>query len=134
MSSLAVIAKIDESTCIGCTKCIEACPVDAIIGAAKHMHTVIADYCIGCKLCLPPCPVSCIALVPLQEFSETMQRDRANLGKQHARARKERLSTENAIKGVFDKQRTSDDIKAMIAASIERNQQKKLMQKEPSFE
>lgn len=134
MSSLAVIAKIDETTCIGCTKCIEACPVDAIIGAAKQLHTVVNDYCIGCKLCLPPCPVSCIELVPLEEFSESLQRERANLGKQHARARKERIAKENSLKGVFDKQKTSDDIKAMIAASIARNQQKKLIQKGPSFE
>ncbi|MBA2410995.1 MAG: RnfABCDGE type electron transport complex subunit B [Gammaproteobacteria bacterium] len=59
-----VRAVIDEDTCIGCTKCIAACPVDAIVGAAKLMHTVIADACTGCELCLPPCPVDCIDLVP----------------------------------------------------------------------
>lgn len=59
-----VVALIDEAVCIGCTKCIQACPVDAIVGAAKLMHTVIADECTGCELCLPPCPVDCIALVP----------------------------------------------------------------------
>ena len=57
------VAVIDEATCIGCTKCIQACPVDAIVGASKLMHTVIADWCTGCELCLPPCPVDCIALV-----------------------------------------------------------------------
>ena len=57
------IAVIDEDTCIGCTKCIQACPVDAIVGASKLMHTVIADLCTGCELCLPPCPVDCIAMV-----------------------------------------------------------------------
>jgi len=51
---------IDEDRCIGCTKCIQACPVDAIVGAAKHMHTVIKDLCTGCDLCIPPCPVDCI--------------------------------------------------------------------------
>jgi len=56
------VAFIDEATCIGCTKCIQACPVDAILGAAKLMHTVIADHCTGCELCLPPCPVDCIVL------------------------------------------------------------------------
>ena len=60
----AVVALIDESVCIGCTKCIQACPVDAIIGAPKLMHTVIADHCTGCELCLPPCPVDCIELIP----------------------------------------------------------------------
>ena len=58
------VAVIDEDACIGCTKCIQACPVDAIVGATKLMHTVIADLCTGCELCLPPCPVDCIAMVP----------------------------------------------------------------------
>jgi electron transport complex protein RnfB len=58
------VALIDEAVCIGCTKCIQACPVDAIVGAPKLMHTVIAAECTGCELCLPPCPVDCIALVP----------------------------------------------------------------------
>ena len=60
-----VVARIDENVCIGCTKCIRACPVDAIVGAAKRMHTVIAGECTGCGLCLPPCPVDCIELVPV---------------------------------------------------------------------
>jgi len=60
----AVVAVVIEADCIGCTKCIQACPVDAIIGAPKRMHTVIADLCTGCELCLPPCPVDCIDLVP----------------------------------------------------------------------
>ncbi len=57
------VAIIDESVCIGCTLCIHACPVDAIVGAGKLMHTVISDQCTGCELCLPPCPVDCIDLV-----------------------------------------------------------------------
>jgi electron transport complex protein RnfB len=62
------VALIDEATCIGCTKCIQACPVDAIVGASKRMHTVIAAHCTGCELCLPPCPVDCITLVPVASF------------------------------------------------------------------
>ena len=58
------VAMIDEDACIGCTKCIQACPVDAIVGASKLMHTVVADLCTGCELCIPPCPVDCIAMVP----------------------------------------------------------------------
>ncbi|HEY0681711.1 MAG TPA: electron transport complex subunit RsxB [Steroidobacter sp.] len=58
------VAVIDESTCIGCTKCIQACPVDAIVGASRHMHTVIAADCTGCELCIPPCPVDCIVMRP----------------------------------------------------------------------
>lgn len=60
----ASVVIIDEEACIGCTKCIQACPVDAIIGAARQMHTVIAAECTGCELCVPPCPVDCIAVVP----------------------------------------------------------------------
>ncbi len=62
-----LVAVIDEEVCIGCTKCIQACPVDAILGAAKQMHTIIADECTGCELCLPPCPVDCIDLVPARQ-------------------------------------------------------------------
>jgi len=61
-----MVAVIDENTCIGCTLCIQACPVDAILGAAKQMHTVIASECTGCELCLPPCPVDCIAMVSVE--------------------------------------------------------------------
>jgi electron transport complex protein RnfB len=57
------VAVIDESVCIGCTLCIQACPVDAIVGASKQMHTVIEQECTGCDLCLPPCPVDCIEMV-----------------------------------------------------------------------
>jgi electron transport complex protein RnfB len=59
------VALIDEARCIGCTLCIQACPVDAIVGAAKLMHTVIAELCTGCDLCALPCPVDCIDMVPL---------------------------------------------------------------------
>ena len=60
------VAVIDEALCIGCTLCIPACPVDAIVGAAKRMHSVIASYCTGCDLCLPPCPMDCITMVPVE--------------------------------------------------------------------
>ena len=60
-----MVAVIREEECIGCTKCIQACPVDAILGAAKQMHTVIADECTGCDLCVEPCPVDCIDMVPI---------------------------------------------------------------------
>jgi electron transport complex protein RnfB len=63
-------AIIDEAVCIGCRKCLDACPVDAIIGARKFMHTVIQDICNGCGLCLPPCPVDCIRLDPVTVAGE----------------------------------------------------------------
>ncbi|MGD8912114.1 MAG: electron transport complex subunit RsxB [Candidatus Thiodiazotropha sp.] len=59
------IALIKEQECIGCTLCLQACPVDAIIGAAKQMHVVITDECTGCERCLPPCPVDCIVMQPI---------------------------------------------------------------------
>ena len=61
------VAHIDEQSCIGCVKCINACPVDAIVGAAKQMHGVITSECTGCELCLPPCPVDCISMEALPE-------------------------------------------------------------------
>jgi electron transport complex protein RnfB len=61
------VAYIDESLCIGCTLCIQACPVDAIVGAAKQMHTIVPDLCTGCDLCVEPCPVDCIVMYPVTE-------------------------------------------------------------------
>ena len=118
------IAIIDEATCIGCALCIQACPVDAIVGAAKLMHTVIADQCTGCELCIPPCPVDCIDLVaasntPAQSnegcdmsaeekaFAD-VARDRYEFRQfrleREAREREERLTELSSIKRV--KQRT----------------------------
>lgn len=59
------VAFIDESNCIGCTKCIQACPVDAIVGTTRALHTVITDYCTGCDLCVAPCPTDCIEMIPI---------------------------------------------------------------------
>jgi H+/Na+-translocating ferredoxin:NAD+ oxidoreductase subunit B len=67
----ATVVRIDEQVCIGCTLCIQACPVDAILGAAKHMHTVISSECTGCDLCIPPCPVDCIHVVEVKPTLNT---------------------------------------------------------------
>ncbi len=61
------VAVIDDNTCIGCTLCIQTCPVDAIVGAAKQLHVIIAGQCTGCELCLPPCPVDCIHMEVVKE-------------------------------------------------------------------
>lgn len=68
-----MVAKIIEEDCIGCTLCIQACPVDAIVGASKQMHTVIEVECTGCELCLPPCPVDCIEMIPANTGVEKWQ-------------------------------------------------------------
>ncbi len=91
-----VIARIDEATCIGCTLCIQACPTDAIVGAAKLMHTVIADRCTGCELCLPPCPVDCIAMLPAARIWSSADAERA---RQHASARSARIAAGSRKRG-----------------------------------
>ena len=68
---MRTVAWIREAECIGCTKCILACPVDAILGAAGQMHTVIASECTGCDLCVQPCPVDCIDMIPLTGSTDT---------------------------------------------------------------
>ncbi|TDJ16227.1 MAG: RnfABCDGE type electron transport complex subunit B [Gammaproteobacteria bacterium] len=92
-----VVARIDEAVCIGCTLCIQACPVDAILGAAKRMHTVIESECTGCELCLDPCPVDCIDLAPTRwhakvadSFLEGWMRERAPLARRRFHARRQR--------------------------------------------
>lgn len=64
LESAPTVAYIDEARCIGCTKCLPPCPVDAIVGGPRRMHTVIADICTGCELCIAPCPVDCIVMLP----------------------------------------------------------------------
>lgn len=78
-------AVIDEAECIGCTLCLEACPVDAILGAGKRMHTVIAPECTGCELCVAPCPVDCIRMVPVAD--ETISAGQARAAADLARQR-----------------------------------------------
>lgn len=90
-----LVARIDEAHCIGCTLCIQACPVDAIVGANKHMHTVLADWCTGCDLCVAPCPVDCIQMVPA---GRAWSAEDAAAGRQRHRrhqARMERLAADN---------------------------------------
>jgi electron transport complex protein RnfB len=69
------VAYIREDECIGCTKCIVACPVDAIVGATRQMHTVITDECTGCDLCVAPCPVDCIDMVPVKQTAQNWRWD-----------------------------------------------------------
>jgi electron transport complex protein RnfB len=89
-------ARIVEADCIGCTLCLQACPVDAIVGAPKLMHTVIADWCTGCELCLPPCPVDCIAMVPVPAAKAPWTEQRAAAARCRFEARQVRLARERA--------------------------------------
>jgi len=79
------VAVIDEAVCIGCAKCLPACPVDAIVGAQKLLHTVIAAECSGCELCLPPCPVDCITMVAVADAPLTLAAIRADAVRYRAR-------------------------------------------------
>src|SRR5262249_39734430 len=88
------VAFVREAECIGCTLCIQACPVDAIAGAPKHMHTVIADLCTGCELCVPPCPVDCIDMVAAGREWDQHDSDaaRERYGRHNQRLERERAA------------------------------------------
>ena len=123
-------AVIDEALCIGCRKCLDVCPVDAIVGARKLMHTVIAADCTGCGLCLPPCPVDCIALLPAPPATageiwteypraET-ERWRALTEKRRQRLARVRRRTATARAAVLPPAAESERIRAEIRAAVER--------------
>lgn len=97
-SSIKRVAYIREAECIGCTKCIQACPVDAIIGAAKHTHTVIVDECTGCDLCLEPCPVDCIDMIPVAHIEPQETKLKADRARERFQRRNQRLVQEAANK------------------------------------
>ena len=104
------VALVDEVRCIGCTRCIDACPVDAIAGAQGFMHTVIAAYCTGCELCLPPCPVDCIDMVSAP--GPWTAADASGAKTRAARLKKRLLDEEPRS--------TSPDRKAILAAALKR--------------
>jgi electron transport complex protein RnfB len=108
----STVAVIDESRCIGCTLCIAACPVDAIVGSRALMHTVIEKYCIGCDLCVAPCPVDCIDIVPAPSAWTPLDADAA---KRRARSRKARLASAPDIALAAPGER-----RATVVAAIER--------------
>lgn len=92
MERPGMVAVIIEEDCIGCTKCLPVCPVDAIIGSSKLMHTVIAGHCTGCELCIAPCPVNCIEMQPSAVLAD------ATLSRQRYQARNQRLAKLEAEK------------------------------------
>jgi electron transport complex protein RnfB len=130
------VAVIDEALCIGCTLCIQACPVDAIVGAAQRMHTVLPDNCTGCDLCVAPCPMDCITMVPVEPARAWTQAD-ADAARARLYARRERLAAEQAERALqlearavakLDELESRDDLtrseieqkKATVQAAIER--------------
>lgn len=114
-SAFPQVAFIEEADCIGCTKCLQACPVDAILGAAKRLHTVIAAECTGCELCITACPVDCMAMQPakrMDDGSYLQQSDRDRM-RQRFRARQERVhrqrkpTPDELVAGQYPKQSQS---------------------------
>lgn len=122
------VATIREAECIGCTKCIQACPVDAILGSAKHMHTILTDECTGCELCIAPCPVDCIEMVPTAKtLPDATLQTRAIQFSQRYHARLQRLQQNNssAQREVLPLKQSPDEKKLYIAAAIMRAKIKK---------
>jgi electron transport complex protein RnfB len=116
------VALIEESLCIGCTLCIKACPVDAIAGATKLMHTVIAAECTGCGLCIPPCPVDCITMVEAPGGPRSSEQVAHARGRYLARgARLEREKKEHAARRKVARDSEAEDRKR---ATIERVMQR----------
>jgi electron transport complex protein RnfB len=136
----ALVAWIDETACIGCTLCIQACPVDAIVGASKRMHTVIAAECTGCELCIPPCPVDCIQLHELPPAAAGGEQASPQWRRMRFESRKARLARD-AAEQAARRQRKRDALqaaktiedprKAVIAAALERVRRKKELNGDP---
>ena len=106
------VAVIDEQRCIGCTLCIEACPVDAIVGAAKLMHTVIAAHCTGCELCIAPCPVDCISIRKVEMRDEAARRAAEADAHMRTEARNGRLARSRRAKSGEARERARSERRA----------------------
>jgi electron transport complex protein RnfB len=120
------VAVIDEARCIGCTLCIQACPVDAIVGAAKLMHTVVTELCSGCDLCVVPCPVDCIDMVPARG-DDVWDRPRADAARTRFERRDARLAREREDRALRAKRAepAPEKKRAIIAAAIARARAKR---------
>jgi H+/Na+-translocating ferredoxin:NAD+ oxidoreductase subunit B len=122
------VALIDEARCIGCTLCIKACPVDAIVGAAKLMHTVVTELCTGCDLCVAPCPVDCIAMLPAAGEDAIWDARRADAARGRFERRGMRLVRERAERASRAKRSdlAARKKRAIIQAAIERARARRL--------
>ncbi len=123
------VAMIREDECIGCTKCIQACPVDAIIGAAKQMHTVITNECTGCELCIEPCPVDCIEMWPTSTLNASEQKEKADKARKRYQAkqiRNAKILTEKAFSTCNNQKKNSINARKLaIREAITRVEEKK---------
>lgn len=110
----AAVAVIKEAECIGCTKCIQACPVDAIVGSAKHMHSILSHECTGCGLCIDPCPVDCIELSSLSEpaFDPNLARVRFNQRKIRLLREEQAKEASYRNKRLLAKEKNTQDVHA----------------------
>lgn len=106
--ALKNLAIIVEQECVGCVRCIQVCPVDAILGTAKHTHTVIAAECIGCELCVAPCPVDCIVIKPITEKINKKQRNARTKYRRNAQILRKKL----AIAARTERERKSKELLA----------------------
>ena len=135
MTKPQTVAVIEEALCIGCTLCIQACPVDAIVGAAKLMHTVIARECTGCELCLPPCPVDCIRMVETSvQPTRTERRLAAERAQRRTELRAMRLAHERRARPVASRSSagTAGSVKQQtVQRAIERARQRLAQRKAP---
>ena len=114
------VAVIDEAACIGCAKCLSACPVDAILGASRQIHTVLTESCIGCDWCLPVCPVDCIVMVPGDTALDTdARKQKSAVVKKRYQLRKARIARERENKTLAD-QKAIAGIKESLAAVLAR--------------
>ncbi|MEM1244512.1 MAG: RnfABCDGE type electron transport complex subunit B [Pseudomonadota bacterium] len=120
------LAIIDEDLCIGCTKCIKACPVDAIVGAKKLMHTVIENECTGCELCVAPCPMDCIEMVDAADQTLHSDQYRARYQARQNRLAKQAEKAQTKAAVIRDNSQTAaiDAKKAYINAALKRVRQK----------
>jgi len=113
------VALIDPKTCIGCTLCIQACPVDAIVGASKQMHVVLTEWCTGCDLCVPPCPVDCISMVSVTESRtgwDAWTAEQADLSRARYQGREDRLEREERDNNLRLSKKAEAKLKALNEA------------------
>jgi electron transport complex protein RnfB len=108
------VARIDESRCIGCTLCIDACPVDAIVGAQRLLHTVVGPWCTGCELCLAPCPVDCIEMIALPPAERRWTAADAAAARERGRRRQARRARTQGARFA------ARDRRSLVAAALER--------------